>query len=88
MEPTTDQPLCWTVPQVARLLHCATSEVYSMCRSGALPSIRLGRSGRAVRVPREALESWVRARTVAADPSSRPGVGGHSFRHRSDRTSG
>jgi excisionase family DNA binding protein len=71
MEPTQDRPLLWTVRQVSLLLHCPASEVYAMCRRGELPSLHLGRTHRAVRVPREGLESWVRARTAAADQSPR-----------------
>jgi len=39
---------------------------YQMLASGELPAVRLGR---AVRIPREALEQWVRARTEGAQSS-------------------
>ncbi len=46
--------------EVATLLGLGRSKVWSLIWAGELPVVRIGR---AVRVPREALEAWVRSRT-------------------------
>ncbi len=47
--------------QVARALGLGRSKTYELMAAGQLPVVRIGRS---VRVPREALEEWVRQQTV------------------------
>lgn len=42
--------------EVAAVLSLGRSKVYELMASGALPTVRIGR---AVRVPRAALEEWV-----------------------------
>jgi excisionase family DNA binding protein len=55
---------------VARALKLGRSKVFALMASGGLPAIHIGRS---VRVPREALEQWIRDRTVQiAEPSPSP----------------
>lgn len=56
-----DDPLLLTVPQAARLLGIGTTLAYELAGQGRLPHIRLGR---ALRVPRGALEAWIEANSV------------------------
>jgi excisionase family DNA binding protein len=58
---SNEPPLVLRVVDVAHLLQVSESAVYALIASGELPSLRVGRS---VRVPREALEAWITARTV------------------------
>jgi excisionase family DNA binding protein len=46
--------------EVAQILGLGRSKTYELIASGALPTVRIGR---AVRVPRAALEDWVRNQT-------------------------
>jgi len=46
--------------EVAKALGLGRSKIYEMVQSGALPVVRFGRS---VRIPRAALEAWVREQT-------------------------
>jgi excisionase family DNA binding protein len=50
--------------EVAKALGLGRSKTYEMMASGALPVVRVGR---AVRVPRAALEQWVRSNTRNAE---------------------
>ena len=54
------EPLLLKAPEVAKLLGLGRSKVFAMVAAGELPFIRIGRS---VRVPREALEQWIRDHT-------------------------
>jgi excisionase family DNA binding protein len=58
------EPLLLRATEVGKLLGVGRSKVFAMVAAGQLPAIRIGRS---VRVPREALERWVREQTVAVD---------------------
>jgi excisionase family DNA binding protein len=58
------EPLLLRATEVGKLLGLGRSKVFAMVAAGQLPAIRIGRS---VRVPREALERWVREQTVAVD---------------------
>ncbi len=58
------EPLLLRANEVGKLLGLGRSKVFAMVAAGQLPAIRIGRS---VRVPREALERWVREQTVAVD---------------------
>jgi excisionase family DNA binding protein len=54
------------VGEVAQVLGIGRTKTYQMMARGELPVIRIGRL---VRVPKEGLEAWVRARaTSAAEP--------------------
>ena len=57
---TTEVPMLLRAEEAARLLSLGRSTVFAMLATGELPSVRIGR---AVRVPRVALEAWIRART-------------------------
>lgn len=50
--------------EVAGALGVGRATAYQLMASGALPTVRIGRS---VRVPAEALRAWVRAQTRQAD---------------------
>ena len=54
------EPLMYRADEVATALRIGRSKAYAMMASGELPTVRLGR---AVRVPRAALEAWIRAQT-------------------------
>lgn len=56
--------LLLTIPEAARTLRLGLSTVKLMVRRGELPVVRCGR---AVRVPRVALEEWVANRTEWPD---------------------
>jgi excisionase family DNA binding protein len=58
------EPLALRAADVARLLGLGRSTVYQMLAADQLPTIRVGR---AVRVPREALQRWIDARTEDPD---------------------
>lgn len=49
--------------EVAAALGVGRATAYEMMASGTLPVVRIGRS---IRVPRAALEDWVRRQTVGA----------------------
>jgi len=55
----TKVQLALSVKQTAEALSIGTSKVYQMVASGELPHIRIGGS---VRIPTEALRSWVQER--------------------------
>lgn len=55
-----DRSMLLKVSEVADELRVARSYAYRLIQEGELPVVRIGRS---VRVPREALEEWVRGRT-------------------------
>jgi excisionase family DNA binding protein len=48
------------VEVAARTLQIGRSKAYQLIATGELPSVRIGA---AVRVPREALDAWIAART-------------------------
>lgn len=56
-------PMLLRTEDVARALGIARSTVYVLVAGGELPVVRIGR---AVRVPREAVERWVRDHTEGA----------------------
>jgi excisionase family DNA binding protein len=49
--------------EVARLLSIGRTKVYELIGRGELPVVRIGRS---VRIPRRALEEWIRERAADA----------------------
>lgn len=59
---TMDDRLLLTIAEAAALLRIGRSTMYAMAAAGEIPTVRIGR---AVRVPRAALEAWVEARTAA-----------------------
>jgi excisionase family DNA binding protein len=59
------------VDEAARLLGIGTTLAYELVGRGVLPHVRLGR---AVRVPRAALESWIATNTRGA-PGTQAGQG-------------
>ncbi|MGC8489898.1 MAG: helix-turn-helix domain-containing protein [Clostridia bacterium] len=46
-----------TIPEVAEALGMSTAQVYTLARSGILPTVRLGRS---VRIAEDQLDRWIR----------------------------
>lgn len=58
------EPLLLRATEVGKLLGLGRSKVFAMVAAGQLPAIRIGRS---VRVPRDALERWVREQTIEVD---------------------
>ena len=63
----TDGPLLLHASEVAELLACDRATVQRMCRSGQLPSIRLGEQGKALRIPRTALVQWIESKTTSGN---------------------
>lgn len=63
-----DSQLLLRPAEAARALGIARSRVYALTASGAIPTVRIGRS---VRVPAESLRQWIAARTVAPDGRER-----------------
>ena len=59
-QPIAQPELLLRVDETARRLSLARSTVYQLVASGALPSVRFGRS---VRIPLADLEAWVATRT-------------------------
>lgn len=52
-----------TAREVQQILGLGLSKVYDMMARGELPTLRVGRL---IRVPRQALDEWMDARTVPA----------------------
>jgi len=63
-------PLLLRAEEAAQLLSLGRSTIFQMLATGELPAVRVGR---AVRVPRAALERWVRERS--GDEPSASGEG-------------
>jgi excisionase family DNA binding protein len=57
-----ERPLLLRADDAAALLGLRKSKVYALMRSGELPSVRIGT--KAVRVPREELDAWVREKVA------------------------
>ncbi len=57
---TIEEALLLTVPQAAQALDIGTTLAYELIGQNKLPHVRLGR---AVRVPRAALEAWIAKNT-------------------------
>jgi excisionase family DNA binding protein len=65
-------PLLLDSRQVAQLLGLGRTKVFQMMAGSQLPTVRVGRC---VRVPREALDEWIRGQTKPAldsDDCGRP----------------
>ncbi len=58
------EPLLLKANEVGKLLGLGRSKVFAMVAAGQLPALRIGRS---VRVPREALERWIREQTIEVE---------------------
>lgn len=56
-----DRPMLLRVEEVAQLLRLGRTRTFQMIAAGELPVVRIGR---AVRVPRVALEQWIADRTT------------------------
>ena len=69
-------PHLMTVPEAAAFLRISPDLAYELIRRKELPAVRLGR---VIRVPRFALEQWVRVQAGASTemPMSPPGVQQH-----------
>ena len=66
---TDTEPLVLRVEQVAELLSCSKSQVYTLIRAGEIPSVRLGKSG--VRVPKAQLIAWINSGGAAEEDYDR-----------------
>jgi excisionase family DNA binding protein len=53
-----DDQLLLTVPETAKLLRISRNLAYELVARGELPAVRLGR---VIRIPRGALNDWVKA---------------------------
>jgi excisionase family DNA binding protein len=63
---SAEESLLLTVPQAARLLQVSRNTAYELIGRGELPAIRLGE--RLIRIPRFALESWIRRQVPPEEP--------------------
>jgi excisionase family DNA binding protein len=61
---TTKHPLLLRAAEVGPLAGLSTAMIYKQIASGALPSLRVGRS---IRVPLQALERWIESNTQGGD---------------------
>jgi excisionase family DNA binding protein len=61
------EQLLLTPEETGHVLRLNRARTYTMLASGALPSIRIGRS---VRVPVEALRAWIAQQTVTPSPTT------------------
>ncbi|OUM99335.1 MAG: hypothetical protein BAA04_09740 [Firmicutes bacterium ZCTH02-B6] len=52
----SDLPDVLTPEEVASVLQCARTTVYDLCRTGRIPSVKVGRL---VRIPRERFVRWL-----------------------------
>ena len=55
------EPLLLKASEAGKLLGLGRSKVFAMVAAGELPVVRIGRS---VRIPRQALERWIRDQTI------------------------
>lgn len=60
-----DSPLLLTVHQAAKLISVGINQMYELVHRGTIPSVRLG--PKIIRVPRPALEEWVRKSVINSD---------------------
>jgi excisionase family DNA binding protein len=61
---TTGSSLLLTIPQAQDKFQVGRTTIYRMIQTGELPTVRIGRS---VRIPRTALDEWLRQRLAEAD---------------------
>jgi excisionase family DNA binding protein len=62
------EPLLLKATEAGKLLGLGRSKIFAMMAAGEFPVIRIGRS---IRIPREALEQWVRDQTTEAEQLKR-----------------
>ncbi len=62
---STEAPLLLRVEEAAKLLGVGRTTVFALVSAQKLPVVRIGRS---VRIPREALERWIREHLVGDAP--------------------
>jgi excisionase family DNA binding protein len=65
----TAEPALLRVEEAARILALGRSKTYELIARGELPSVRIGR---AVRVPRNALQEWLRAQVTPHNNGDAP----------------
>lgn len=58
-----------TVAEAAGVLRIGRTKCYELVAAGVLPTIRIGR---AVRIPRRALDGWIAAETVRGSEAPGP----------------
>ena len=66
------EPLLLKATEAGKLLGLGRSKVFAMVAAGELPVIRIGRS---VRIPRQALERWIRDQTIEVGQPSETFMG-------------
>ena len=66
------EPLLLKATEAGQLLGLGRSKVFAMVPAGELPVIRIGRS---VRIPRQALERWIRDQTIEVGQRSEAFMG-------------
>jgi excisionase family DNA binding protein len=66
------EPLLLKATDAGKLLGLGRSKVFAMVAAGELPVIRIGRS---VRIPRQALERWIRDQTIEVGQRSEAFMG-------------
>ena len=72
------EPLLLKATEAGKLLGLGRSKVFAMVAAGELPVIRIGRS---VRIPRQALERWIRDQTIEAGQRSEAFMGNAMKHH-------
>lgn len=58
-----DERMTLSVEETAEHLGIGRNRAYDLIRRGDLPSLRIGRS---IRVPREALNTWITRQTIGS----------------------
>lgn len=66
------EPLLLKATEAGKVLGLGRSKVFAMVAAGELPVIRIGRS---VRIPRQALERWIRDQTIEVGQRSETVIG-------------
>ena len=72
------EPLLLKATEAGKLLGLGRSKVFAMVAAGELPVIRIGRS---VRIPRQALERWIRDQTIEVGQRSETFMGNAMKHH-------
>jgi excisionase family DNA binding protein len=57
-----EQPLMYSVTEAAALMKLSNGTVYTLVASGELASVRVGGKSGGIRVPRIAIEAWIKTK--------------------------
>ncbi len=59
MDTQKPEPALLTVAEAAAYLRIGRNTIYECIRQGQIPHVKLGMAGRVIRIPRQALATWL-----------------------------